>query len=537
MTTYEQWWQRAVIYQIYPRSFQDSNGDGIGDLPGITNRLDYLAWLGIDAIWISPVYPSPMADFGYDVSDYTDIHPVFGTLEDMKTLIKQAHERNLRIILDYVPSHTSNQHPWFLESRSSLDNPKRDWYIWKKPAPDGGPPNNWLSRFDGASAWEWDPMTEQFYLHTFLKEQPDLNWRNPDVKSAMLDVMRFWFDLGVDGLRIDVAYRVMKDASFRDNPLNTDWKPGMDPFFKLGDIYTKNTPDNHLFNHWVRSVADEYENKVLIGEMNLTLEELIPHYGSENNPELHLPFNFRLLFSPWGRDNVRALVTEYEKLLPAHAWPNWVLSNHDQHRFASRAGADQARAGMLFLLTVRGTPTMYYGEELGLQNVPIPDDMVQDPWEIFTPNLGLGRDPERTPMRWRNIKNADFCPPEGKPWLPIGPDLEKINVATQKSIPTSMLSMTRELISLRHDFTCLQTGAIRLIDTPEDILGYERFDEHAALLVLLNFSAKEQVYQFQENQRSELLFSSRMQSQKDSISTKIQLHPNEGVILKILTDS
>lgn len=536
MISMHNWWQSAVIYQIYPRSFQDSNDDGIGDLVGITNRLDYLAWLGIDAIWISPVYPSPMADFGYDVSDYTDIHPLFGTLEDMRALIKQVHGYNLRIILDYVPSHTSNQHPWFLESCSSIDNPKRDWYIWKDPASDGGPPNNWLSRFDGGSAWEWDPMTDQYYLHTFLKEQPDLNWRNPNVRSTMLDVMRFWFDLGIDGLRIDVAYRVMKDPSFRDNPPNPNWESGMDPFFKLGEIHTKNTDDNHLFNHWVRSVADEYNDKVLIGEMNLTLAELVPHYGTECNPELHLPFNFRLLFSPWNCENIRSLISEYEQLLPAHAWPNWVLSNHDVHRFATRAGVQYARLGMFFLLTVRGTPTMYYGEEIAMQNVSIPDKLVQDPWEIFTPNLGLGRDPERTPMRWNLSSNAGFCSPDVEPWLPIGPNLESINVETQKSDPTSMLSMTRDLIALRQDFPCLQTGNIRLLDTPKYILGYERFENDTTLLILLNFSNVRQVYKFTRDQPYKLLFSSKMDRQIELFSDNIQLSPNEGVILKIKTD-
>jgi alpha-glucosidase len=258
----QNWWEEAVVYQIYPRSYQDANGDGVGDLPGIIERLDYLAWLGITAIWISPCYPSPMADFGYDVSDYTGIHPLFGTLADMDRLIGEAHARHIKVILDFVPNHSSHQHPWFLESRSSRDNPKRDWYIWRDPAPAGPdgvrrPPNNWLNHFGGESAWEWDEQTGQYYLHLFLLEQPDLNWRNPEVREAMLNVMRFWFDKGIDGFRVDVSYKVMKDSAFRDNPPNPEWEPGMDPFWRLIQKFSENQPENHEFNRWLRGVADE----------------------------------------------------------------------------------------------------------------------------------------------------------------------------------------------------------------------------------------------------------------------------------------
>jgi alpha-glucosidase len=308
------WWQKAVVYQIYPRSFQDSNGDGVGDLPGIIHRLDYLQWLGISAIWISPIYPSPMADFGYDVSDYTDIHPLFGALSDMDTLIQESHDRGLKLILDYVPNHSSNFHPWFLESRSSRDNPKRDWYIWRDPAPGGGPPNNWLAHFGGESAWEWDELTGQYYLHLFLAEQPDINWRNPEVQEEMLNVLRFWFDRGIDGFRVDVSYRVMKDAQFRDNIPNPNWQPGMNPFNRLTELYTQDQPDNHDFNRWLRAVADEYEDKLLIGEIYLPIPDLVAHYGRQD--EFHLPFNFHLIHSQWNATSVRTLIEEYEGALP-----------------------------------------------------------------------------------------------------------------------------------------------------------------------------------------------------------------------------
>jgi len=311
------WWQNGIIYQIYPRSFQDSNGDGIGDLQGIQQRLPYLKWLGVHSIWISPIYPSPMADFGYDVSDYLDIHPMFGTLNDIDALIAVAHEHDLKIILDFVPNHTSDQHAWFLESRSDKNSAKRDWYIWRDQAADGGPPNNWLSRFDGKSAWEWDETRGQYYLHSFLKEQPDLNWRNPEVKAAMLDVLRFWFMRGVDGFRVDVSNRVMKDTQFRDNPPNPDWQPGMDPSKQVIELHSKNIPEIHLFNRWLREVADEFEDKVLIGEINLPFPQLVKHYGDIENgrSEFHLPFNFRLIFAEWNPSTVQALAEEYERLL------------------------------------------------------------------------------------------------------------------------------------------------------------------------------------------------------------------------------
>lgn len=528
------WWQSAVIYQIYPRSFQDSNGDGVGDIPGILQRLDYLQWLGVNVVWLSPIFPSPMADFGYDVSDYRAVHPLFGTLADLDALIAELHRRDMKILLDFVPNHTSDQHPWFRASRSSRDNPYRDWYIWRDGQLDDRPPNNWLSRFDGETAWEWDERAGQHYLHSFLKEQPDLDWRNPAVREAMLDVVRYWFERGVDGLRVDVAYRVMKDAALRDNPPNPDWKPGMDPSFRLIEQHTKDTPDAHLFNRWLRQVADSYGDRLLVGEMNLPFERLIPHYGTVDEPEFHLPFNFRLIFSPWEADNVRALAAEYDWLLPDHAWPNWVLSNHDQARFATRAGPEQARNGMLFLLTMRGTPTIYYGEELGLQNVAIPKDRVQDPWELLTPGLGLGRDPVRTPMPWSDKPNAAFCDPETEPWLPLGNEARENSVAAQKARPDSMLRFTRQLLTIRRKSPALELGTYQELPAESPMLAFARMLEAESWVTLLNFSAKPQVWKAPAGVESLMpVLSTRMDRPPAVEGRRVELRGSEGLLLKV----
>lgn len=543
----ENWWKQAIIYHIYPRSFQDSNGDGIGDLNGIRSRLDYLSWLGVDAFWLSPVYPSPMADFGYDVSNHCEIDPMFGSLSDMDLLIEEAHSKNLKIILDFVPNHTSNQHPWFLESRSSRINPKRDWYYWKDPASEGGPPNNWLSRFDGESAWKWDETTEQYYLHTFLAEQPDLNWRNPQVRKAMLNVLRFWYDRGVDGFRVDVSYRVMKDPLFRDNPTNPDWKPGMDKSFRLIEKHTKNTPDIHTFNRWIRETNDEYNHRVTIGEMNLSIPELCAHYGTPTNPEFHLPFNFRLVFSEWNAGNIRDLMNQFQESLPDHGWPNWVLSNHDQPRFASRAGKHQLRNGLMFLLTAMGTPTIYYGEEIGMQNVVIPIDQVKDPWELLSPGMGLGRDPERTPMQWDSTKNTGFCPDDITPWLPAGSESDQKNVEVQKKDDTSPLFFFKNLTNLRRKHRALTHGKSTVLPSVEPVLAYVRFTSDQSLFVVLNISSKTQLVNLSDLanslgrevnntisiQKTTVLLSTKMDETTDFDSEKglLCLRPDEGVII------
>jgi alpha-glucosidase len=350
------WWQTGVIYQIYPLSFCDSDGDGAGDIPGVLSRLDYLKWLGVDAVWFSPIFPSPMADWGYDVSHYTDIAPVFGNLEAFDVLLREAHQRGLKVLLDLVPNHTSSQHPWFLESRQSRNSAKRSWYIWKDASEQGGAPNNWLSIF-GGSAWEWDEITGQYYYHAFLKEQPDLNWRNPEVHAAMHLVLKFWLNRGVDGFRIDVIWHLIKDSLFRDNPVNPRYTPDQSPYLSLLATYTADRPEVHDVIAGIRRLVEEYEERVLLGEIYLPVERLVEYYGA-GGTGLHLPFNFQLIQLPWRADDIRHAVQGYERLLPAYGWPNWVLGNHDRSRVASRIGSAQARVAALLLLTLRGTPIL-----------------------------------------------------------------------------------------------------------------------------------------------------------------------------------
>src|SRR5215510_13118029 len=439
------WWQTGVIYQIYPRSFQDTDGDGIGDLRGIMQRLPYLVELGVDAIWISPIFTSPMADFGYDVADYTDIDPLFGTLADFDALLEAAHAQGLKVILDLVPNHTSDRHAWFIESRSARTNHKRDWYIWSDPAPGGGPPNNWLSAF-GGSAWTYDEATRQYYYHAFLSQQPDLNWRNPQVRAAIYDVMRFWLQRGVDGFRVDVIWHLIKDEAFRDNPPNRAFGPDEPPHHAVVPLYTTDRPEVHVVVSEMRRVIDEFADRLLIGEIYLPLERLIAYYG-RNLTGLHLPFNFSLLSAAWHPLSLARLVEEYEAALPSDGWPNWVLGNHDKPRIASRVGAAEARIAAMLLLTLRGTPTIYYGDEIGMEQVAIPDAAAHDPVAHNLPGLGLGRDGCRTPMQWDAGRYAGFSCAE--PWLPLEGVYQQRNVAALQSDDRSIYQLHRKLIALR----------------------------------------------------------------------------------------
>jgi alpha-glucosidase len=389
------WWQRGVIYQIYPRSFMDGDGDGVGDLPGILSRLDHLTWLGVDAVWLSPVYPSPMADSGYDVTDHRDVDPLFGTLQDLDRLVAAAHERGLRVLLDWVPNHTSDQHPWFLASRSGRDDPKRDWYIWRDPGPDGGPPSNWLD-YTGASAWRLDERTGQYYYRIFLDAQPDLNWRNPEVQEAMLDTLRFWLARGVDGFRIDVLPLLVEDDQLRDNPPNPHYRPGEDfPFMRELSVWNVDRPETRELATRIRKVVDEFGgDRVLLAELVLPLEQTVAYYGADGDG-IQVPFNFELLTAAWDARGIAGYVGRYLAALPDGAWPNWVLGNHDTPRVARRVGPAQARVAAMLLLTLPGTPILYQGAELGLVDVPVPPDQAVDPVARLIP--GRGRDPERTP--------------------------------------------------------------------------------------------------------------------------------------------
>lgn len=524
------WWQHGIVYQVYPRSFQDSNGDGVGDLPGILARLDYLHWLGVDALWLGPIYPSPMRDFGYDVSDHCSIDPLFGTLADFDRLLAQAHARGLRLILDFVPNHTSDQHPWFLESRSSRTNPKRPWYIWRDAEPGGGPPNNWLSNF-GGSAWTWDEATGQYYYHAFLESQPDLNWRHAPVRAAMHDVLRFWLAGGVDGFRVDVIWHLMKDAQFRDNPPNPHYRPGQREIERYLQVHSTDQPEVHALIAEMRKVLEEYEDRVLIGEIYLPIERLVAYYGTDLSGA-HLPFNFQLIHASWCAPAIAALVREYEAALPPGGWPNWVLGNHDQQRIAARVGAAQARVAAMLLLTLRGTPTMYYGDELGIGRVEIPPEAVQDPWENNEPGRGFGRDPQRTPMHWDGSPQAGFT--TGRPWLPLAPEAASCNVETLSRDPRSILSLYRQLIGLRRRRLALSIGDYADLSCAGEVLVYARRHGEERLLVALNFSHTAQRAELPEGFRGgHVLLSTHLDRDGDTAGTRIELRPDEGVIIAL----
>lgn len=516
------WWKHAVIYQIYPRSFQDSNGDGIGDLKGIETRLDYVADLGVDAIWISPFYPSPMADFGYDVSDFCGVDPMFGTLEDFDSLLAAAHARQIKVILDFVPCHSSDQHPWFLESRAARDSAKRDWYIWRDPKPDGSPPTNWIGEF-GGSAWTWDEATGQYYLSVFLSEQPALNWRNPDLRAEMLGAMRFWLDRGVDGFRVDAIVFADPDVDGGDHPPNPYWTEAMGP--ARSQIQTRLTHQPGVFKvvRDMRMVCDEYPERLLIGETSGSLEDVVRYYGDDLDL-FHLPFFFEMLFTPWNASQIASVVERYEAGLPEGAWPSHVLGNHDIGRIASRAGLAQARVAATLLLTLRGTPTIYQGDELGKDSAPIPPEKVRDPWEIRVPGLGLGRDPARTPMPWDAGETAGFT--TGEPWLPIHVPAEGY-VAAQASDPGSMLNYVKELLALRRGCPALTEGQYRQISSAEDVYIFERGTESDRLVVCLNFSARTMA----TSVGGQVLLSSDAARPRNVVDELI-LQPHEAVILR-----
>lgn len=534
------WWQTGVIYQIYPRSFMDSNGDGVGDLRGITERLDYLSeTLGVDAIWLSPIFPSPMHDFGYDISDYCGIEPVFGSMADFDQLLEETHRRKMKLLLDLVPNHTSDQHPWFLESRSSRDNPKRDWYIWRDPAPDGGVPNNWLSHF-GGPAWTFDEKTGQYYMHQFVKQQPELNFRNPEVMDEILKVMRFWLDKGVDGFRVDVLARLMKDPEFRDEPANPNWD-GVRPFLSLQHIYTVNLPEVHDLIHQMRLVLDEYDERMMVGEIYLPNADLMTYYGTSDKPECHLPFNFQLIRAQWHAETVRRMVDDYEAMLPTDAWPNWVLGNHDQHRLATRYTPAQARVANMLLLTLRGTPTCYYGDELGMENVPIPAEYVQDPPAVNQPEIAhiVGRDPERTPMQWDDSPNAGFSDPKTKRlWLPLAANYKQMNVARELGEKKSFLNFFRKLLDYRKTSPALKVGAYRSLDLKSaeaqaNCFAYERKADREHLMVVLNFSGTEQKVGLPFSGIGKILLSTTMDQISDVDLADFTLGPNEGYLIKL----
>ena len=513
------WWQSGVIYQVYPRSFQDSDGDGIGDLAGIEARLDHIAALGVDAIWLSPIFPSPMADFGYDVADYCDVDPLFGDLAAFDRLLAAAHARGLRLLVDFVPNHSSDRHPWFQASRASRDDPKRDWYIWRDAAPGGGPPNNWISDF-GGSAWEWDAHTGQYYLHAFLKEQPDLNWRDPALHAAMMDVLRFWLDRGVDGFRIDVLWHIVKAQDFPDNPVNPDWRPGITERDRLIQRHSTDQPEAHAIAAEMRALTERYDDRVLIGEIFLPDDRHARWYGTPDRPEVHLPFNFRLIEHAWEAGVLRRVIGAYEASIPAFGWPNWVIGSHDAPRIAARIGEPQARVAAMLLLTLRGTPTLYQGDELGIGEVTIPPERVRDPQDLRQPGIGIGRDRSRTPMPWRDAAFAGFS--RAEPWLPLNPDWRERNVAAQTGAPRSMLTLYRALLALRRARPALAIGTFEMLAAPDGILAYARAHDGKRLVVLLNLTARNVTVDW----AGEVLLSTL-----DGCPEPGMLYPDEGLVI------
>ncbi len=525
------WWQKDIIYQVYPRSFKDSNGDGTGDLQGIIDKLDYLKELGVKGIWISPFYPSPMADNGYDVSNYTGIDPMFGSMEDFDRLVKEIHDRGLKIILDFVPNHSSDEHPWFRESRESKNNPKRDWYIWKDPGPDGGEPNNWLSEF-GGPAWTYDEKTGQYYLHTYLDKQPDLNWRNKEVQETMLNCMRFWLDKGIDGFRVDVMWQMLKDKQFRNNPVNPDFTENMSPYDRLLPVYSSDQPEVHEVVSMMRNLMDQYEETVLIGEIYLPVNELVTYYGKDNEGA-HLPFNFQLIELPWNARKIDAAISEYEASLPTGGWPNWVLGNHDKSRIASRVGAEQARIAAILLLTLRGTPTMYYGDELGMHDVAIPPEKVQDPREKNVPGKGLGRDPQRTPMQWNPSQNAGFS--AGNPWLPVMDSYKKVNVEEEAKEKKSMLNFYRQLIKLRAQEPALHTGDFFPVPATGNVLSYRRSSPNKNFLIVLNLGgSRERAAPGISEGKGIIRFATNPEAVNKTLEGEIELEPNQGFVIELI---
>ena len=473
------WWESAIVYQIYPRSFKDTNGDGVGDLRGILEGLDYLKSLHVGCLWLSPVFPSPMCDFGYDVKDYEGIDPLFGTLEDFDTLLTATHQLGMKLILDLVPNHTSDQHPWFIESRSDRDHDKRDWYVWRDPGMAGAPPNNWLSFF-GGPAWTLDSASGQYYLHQFDSTQPELNYRHPAVLEAMLDNIRFWLERGVDGFRIDVIWLLIKDAWLRDEPLNPNWD------------------------------------------------------GS--NPHEQLLHIFSLIHTPFEAQTLRQTVRDYEARLPAGAWPNWVLGNHDRPRLATRIGAPKARLAQLLLLTLRGTPTCYYGDELGMLNGSIPKARIKDPQAINQPEVGewIGRDPQRTPLPWTKGPNRGFAPPGADPWLPVGDETATPSIETQSRDLSSFLHFFRSLSALRQSEAALMKGDYREIAIDhDDIMAYERSFADQRFLIILHFGGTPVTVPLQDPEIPlKLRLSTHPRSIAASLDSPLTLAGYEGVILQ-----
>lgn len=516
-----EWWQRAAIYQIFPRSFQDSNGDGEGDIRGIIGRLDYLSWLGIDTIWLGPIYKSPLLDSGYDVSDFRDVDMVFGTLGDFDDLIGETRRRGLKIILDFTPNHTSQEHPWFEDSRSSTMSGKRDWYIWQDPAPDGSAPNNWLDNV-GNSAWTLDERTGQYYYHRFLPEQPDLNWRNPAVEVEIMDILRFWLARGVDGFRMDGVSNLVEDALLRDDTMDPEQSKG--PPGWTEHVFSSDRPETRDIIARMRRLIDSYPDRVLLGEAHLPMGRLMEYYG-RRKPGLHVPFNFQLPSSkPWSARTIDAAIDQYLILLPNDAWPNWVLGSHDLPRVASRVGAGQARVAAMLLLTLKGTAVMYYGDEIGAEDIEVQPEQIRDAYG----KRGMEtRDPQRAPMAWSAGSGTGFT--SGRPWLPLPEDSDKRNVEAQQADDRSILHLYRRLLELRRSERALFSGEQRTLKGRQHVLVYQRQIDDTCFHIALNFSDLPQVI---DVPAGNLVLSTHL-DRDGGTGGEIALRPDEGIVIRV----
>jgi alpha-glucosidase len=517
------WWRDGIIYQIYPRSFADSNNDGVGDLQGIIGKLDYLQSLGIDAIWLSPIYPSPDIDFGYDVANYTAIDPKFGTMSDFESLVNEAKQRDIHIILDLVLNHTSDQHAWFIESTKSKNNPYHDWYLWKDPKPNGAPPNNWQAIF-GGSGWTFDPDLNQYYFHMFYEEQPDVNWRNPKVREAMLDVFQFWLNKGVDGFRLDVFNTYFKDSAFRDNPK----KLGIRGFDRQKHIYDHSQPEMYPLIEEIRSIVDQYGETYVVGETFLADPQKTASYCGDQ--KLHAAFNFDFAENPWNPERFLNSATRWYAALSEDAWPNNFLSNHDMTRAAKRyckmEDDRRAKVAMAMLLTLKGTPFIYYGEEIGLRDIPIRKkaDVKDRIGKTFWP-FHKGRDGCRAPMQWDDQQNAGFS--KTPPWLPVHSNYPTKNVEAQLADPDSLLNFTKKIIKIRKSMPALQHGAFEALEqNARQVLAFQRTLDQSIILVVLNFTAKSINFNLDEGNWQSLI------NLKNTFQTNILLKPYQVEILE-----
>ncbi len=522
------WYDHAVIYEIYPLSFKDSDGDGMGDLSGVISKLDYLKWLGVDAIWLTPFFTSPMKDFGYDISDYKNVDPRFGSLEIIKNLFKEAHARDIKVLIDLVTNHTSSEHPWFVESKSSKDNPKRDWYVWRDPGVNGGLPNNWLS-VSGGPAWTYDEKSGQYYLHQFLPDQPDLNWRNAEVKKAMKDVMEFWIAQGVDGFRIDAISHMVEDIQFRDEPFVPFAKRTHDQtvYDSMAHIYSQNQPELKEVIIMFSEIAFAHKDIFLVSEAYLPAAGLLEFYRACPHHN-HAPFNFNLLKLPWKAQAYRAEVDVYEKALNPEDVRPYVLGNHDVSRLASRIGREHTPLAAMLLLTLPGSKFVYYGEEIGMEDTVIPEDKIQD--NFSRDKKDSTRDQSRTPMQWDNSTYAGFS--NNEPWLPVNESKSTYNVATETKDPSSLLNLYKKLIALSKSEPALQYGTYTSFDvTSHHVFAFERSYEKEKVFVYLNFKNESRSIVLPEGS-FEIILSTNPQTQLQSIEKELVLASNEGVIVR-----